>query len=101
MEDNSRDGPSTGSGTLTEGEQAAKAMPITIPMTKLFVFTLAKIEKIDVIQKAPPKFGGAVARYRSGRDAINRVSTNPDGLFNDELAYGIRRLIAHVDEIHI
>ena len=69
-------------------------------MTKHFVFTLAKIEKNDVIQKAPPKFDGAVARYRAGRDAMNRVSTNPDGLFNDELAYGIRRLIAHTDEIH-
>ena len=31
---------------------------------------------------------------------MNRVSTNPDGLFNDELACGIRRLIAHADEIH-
>jgi len=25
---------------------------------------------------------------------------DPDGLFNDEFAHGIRRLIAHVDEIH-
>ena len=31
---------------------------------------------------------------------MNRVSTNPDGLFYDELAYDIRRLIAHADEIH-
>ena len=45
-------------------------------------------------------FGGAVARYRAGRDAMNRVSTNPDGLFYDKLTYGIRRLIAHTDEIH-
>ena len=69
-------------------------------MTKHFVFTLAKIEKNDVIQKAPPKFDGAVARYRAGRDAMNRVSTNPDGLFYDEFTYSIRRLIAHADEIH-